>query len=165
MELLVIRHGIATERDAEAGEAADAERPLTSRGRRRFKRVVRGLDRLGLLIDQVVSSPKRRAVETAELLRPILALDNPVRLSAHLTAPPGADLLAELSSFESTRVAVVGHEPFLGSLIALLTASSAQHGEAVELKKGGVCWLEGVPAPGAMRVRAHMPPRVLRRIR
>lgn len=165
MELLVIRHGIAVEREEGADDAADAERPLTSRGRRRFKRVVRGLDRLGLLIDQVIASPKRRAVETAELLRPILVTDTPFRVSARLTAPPGADLLAELGSFEGVRIAVVGHEPHLGALIALLTASSSQHGEAVELKKGGVCWLEGAAAPGAMRVRAHLPPRVLRRIR
>jgi phosphohistidine phosphatase len=163
MELLVIRHGIAVDREEGASEEADAARPLTSRGRRRFKRVVRGLDRLGLLIDHVLTSPKRRAIETADLLDPLVVSD--ARISARLATEPRSELLTEIAALDGSRVAVVGHEPYLGQLIALLTLSSGQHGDALALKKGGVAWLEGDPAPGGMRVRAHLPPRILRRIR
>jgi phosphohistidine phosphatase len=165
MELLIVRHGIAVDREEGSDEATDAARPLTARGRRRFKRSVRGLDRLGVLVDHVLTSPKRRAVETAELLRPIVVADAAFRISVNLVSEPRSELLAELGTFGGSRVAVVGHEPYLGQLIALLTVASGQHGDAVELKKGGVAWLVGDLAPGAMKLQAHLPPRVLRRLR
>jgi phosphohistidine phosphatase len=62
------------------------------------------------------------------------------------------------------RVAVVGHEPWLGELIALLTTGESRHGETIPLKKGGVAILEGAPTPGGMTLRALLPPRVSRRL-
>jgi phosphohistidine phosphatase len=165
MELLVIRHGIAVERAPDADESADAARPLTTRGRRRFKRAVRGLGRLGLVIDHALTSPKRRALETAELLRPVLVDRDHLHTTPLLAGPPRAELLSEIAALGSTRVAVVGHEPHLGALLALLTMGVTDHGEALELKKGAVAWITGTPAPAGMRLLAVLPPKVLRRIR
>ena len=62
------------------------------------------------------------------------------------------------------RVGVIGHEPWLGELIALLTTGEPRHGETLALKKGGVALLEGTIAPGGMRLRALLPPKILRRL-
>lgn len=155
MQLLVIRHAIAVD----ASDADDdAGRKLTRQGRRRFRRAARGLDRLGLTPAQVLHSPKRRAVETAALL------DAPSRISEHLAGPPRAELYAELAALGDVRAAVVGHEPYLGALIATLTLGDPRHGEAITLKKGGVAWLDGSPTPGGMHLRALLPPKILRRV-
>lgn len=166
MQLLVIRHAIAVERAEEATEAEDAERPLTTRGRRRFKQGVRGLDRLGYTLDVVVHSPWRRAIETADLLGPLVDGDlaEVRRASPNLVSPPRGDLFRELASL-GTKVAVVGHEPWLGELVALLTAGTATLGESLLLKKGGVAVLDGTIAPGGMRLLALLQPDVLRRIK
>lgn len=68
MELFLVRHALAAPLPEGAGEEADAARPLTAKGIRRFRKVVRGLKALGVSLDLVLTSPKRRALETAELL-------------------------------------------------------------------------------------------------
>ena len=69
MQLLVIRHGIAKDRDAWAQTGApDAMRPLTRRGRRRMRRSARGLARLVEKLDALASSPLVRAKQTAEIV-------------------------------------------------------------------------------------------------
>ncbi|MCB9560246.1 MAG: histidine phosphatase family protein [Kofleriaceae bacterium] len=166
MELLVIRHALAVERAEGASAADDAARPLTSRGRRRFRDVVRGLQRLGFATDRVLHSPWQRAVETADLLEPLVDDDlDDVRVATpHLAAPPRAELFALIAE-RGARVALVGHEPWLGQLVALLTVGAAEQGDTMPFRKGGVAWLEGSATPGGMQLRALLPPRVLRRIR
>jgi phosphohistidine phosphatase len=157
MDLLVIRHAIATDRTPGMTDADDEARPLTRRGRRRFRRAVDGLARLAPAIEVVLHSPWRRAVETAELLDV-----EQLRATAHLAGPPRAELFAELAGLAGQRIAVVGHQPWLGELIALLTVGEARLGPAFELKKGAAAWLVGSPVPGQMRLTAMLPPRTLR---
>jgi phosphohistidine phosphatase len=161
MELVVIRHAIAVERSP---EIEDADRQLTERGRRRFKQVVRGLRALDLRLDRILSSPWRRAAETADLALPLLRGGGSAAVCAHLVQSPKAELLSAIAETAAPRVAVIGHEPWLGELIALLTTGEQRHGETIPLKKGGVAILEGAPTPGGMQLRALLPPRVLRRL-
>jgi phosphohistidine phosphatase len=153
MDLFVIRH-------AEAADATpdqtDAERPLTPRGAARFERTVEHLGRLRIELDALLHSPALRALETAERLFPVLKGDSAV--SANLAAPPGEALLAEIAELDCKRVALVGHEPWLSQLAAWLTADDPREATIFELKKGAVLWLVGDPHPGAMRVRALLPP-------
>ena len=166
MELLVIRHATAVERIEGASEADDAARPLTDRGRRRFRRVVRGLRRLGLDVDRVVHSPWTRAAQTADLLGRLVdgPLDDARRISPHLAAPPRGELFTDLAAAGGDRIAVVGHEPWLADLLALLLTGSTAHADALPFKKGGVAWLEGNPTPGGMKLIAFLPPRILRAV-
>lgn len=154
MELFLIRHA-----SAEDGEDDDA-RALADRGQRRFREVVRGLDALGVRFDRVLHSPKLRAVQTAELLAPLV--DGEVEVTALLAQAPGKALLAQVSG---EAVALVGHQPWLGELLGLLVAGDARHGERFELKKGAVARLEGDCAPGAMRLLGLLQPGTLRRVR
>ena len=147
-----IRHGIAVPGSM---LMADTERPLTPRGVSAAQ-AAQGC-RLKIRFDRLYHSPWRRAVETAELLAPVLAgkaVDSPA-----LARAPSQDLLEILAG---ERVALVGHEPWLGELVAWLTTGAPSDGSAFAFKRGGVAWLEGPPQPGQMVLQAFLPPRVLR---
>lgn len=161
MELLVIRHAIAVERSA---EVEDADRQLTERGRRRFRQVVRGLRAVDLRVDRILSSPWRRAAETADLALPLLRSGGSAEVNHGLIQSPRAELLSAIASTAVPRVAVIGHEPWLGELIALLTTGEPRHGDTLPLKKGGLAVLEGAATPGGMKLRALLPPKVTRRL-
>lgn len=154
MELLLVRHAIAEDPSA---DRPDALRALTGRGRRRFRAVVAGLTGLGLQVELVLHSPWLRARQTAELMAPLLSADGSLRRCDALARPPDEALLGELTA---PRVALVGHEPWVGQLAALLLTGRASTGAALPFKKGGVAWLEGDPRPGRMALRAFLPPRV-----
>lgn len=157
MRLYVIRHAIAEPR---TGKMKDEDRALTLRGRKRFQREVKALDRLGVRFDRLLTSPWTRAAETAEFLRPLL-MGESARTDA-LTQPPSDALLDKLAG-ES--VAVIGHQPWLTELVAWLVFGSKEFGKAIDLKKGGVIVLEGVPAPGGMVLEQQLTPKVLRVLR
>lgn len=159
MQLFVIRHAIAE--DAAPGQD-DASRELTEEGEKKLRRVVKGLRRLDIDFDRILTSPWLRATQTAMLLRPLC--EEPPLSTDLLCATPKAELLALIAELDET-TAVVGHEPWLGELVAWLAFGDTRHGEALALKKGGVTWLEGSAVPGGMSVRAILPPSVLRKLR
>jgi phosphohistidine phosphatase len=154
MQLFVIRHGTAVPRGP---GIRDASRPLTRQGRQRWLRAVRGLERLGLKFDRLYHSPWLRAVETAEPLAALVSGESIV--SRALARRPTPALLAQL---EGERVAVVGHQPWLGELVGILVFGDAGAGARFDLKKGSVVWLEGTPRAGGMALRGVLPPRMLR---
>ena len=154
MELFVIRHAIAVPGSM---RLADADRPLSPKGRARFSQAVLGLRGLKVRFDRLYHSPWLRAVETDELLAPVL--DGKAVDSADLARAPSQDLLDALVG---ERVALVGHEPWMGELVAWLTTGAPPHGSVFAFKRGGVAWLEGQPKPGHMVLQAFLPPKVLR---
>ena len=62
-ELYLVRHGLAEER----GDAwpDDTKRPLTDEGISRMRKAARGLARLGVSVEVVLTSPLVRARQTA----------------------------------------------------------------------------------------------------
>jgi phosphohistidine phosphatase len=164
MDLYIVRHAEADPATAETGDAA---RPLTERGRERFAREVRGLERLGVTLDRIYHSPLLRAVETAELLVPLLDRESGESIvTQELARGPRDELLDEL---EGERVALVGHEPYVSELLALLVLGwrvfepRAQHG-MFEFQKGAVAHLSGELQAGAMALVAFWPPKTLRKL-
>jgi len=155
MKLYLIRHAIAEE--ILPGQADDA-RPLSAKGIQRFKGVVRGLEELGIGFDRLYHSPKLRAVQTAELLVPLLEGETVV--TPYLAAEPGLELL---SSIAGESVALVGHEPWLGQLCTWLLTGRVSD-SSFALKKGGVALLEGPIEPGGMKLVGLWPPSLLRRL-
>jgi phosphohistidine phosphatase len=154
MDLFVIRHAPAVPRSE---RIEDARRPLTDKGRRRWSRAVRGLDRLGVRFDRVYHSPWFRAVETAEALVDLVTIETVV--TKELAKRPTAGLLRALSG---KRIAVVGHQPWLGELVGMLALGRLEDGVQFELRKGAIVRLEGDSRPRGMVVRAVLPPNVLR---
>ena len=162
-ELYLVRHGLAEER----GEAwpDDTKRPLTERGMLRMRKAVRGLARLGVSIDVVLTSPLVRARQTAEIVaagvnpRPQLVNVDALALDGSYQA-----VLADLEKHATrTRIALVGHEPGIGELAARLIGTR----HPVEFKKGAICRidLETLPPAGPGTLRWFLTPKILRGLR
>jgi phosphohistidine phosphatase len=133
--IYLVRHGIAG--PAPAG-MSDSDRRLTAEGRRRMRRVALGLKRLGVAPDIILSSPLRRALETAAIVAPVLG--NDLAIETYVPLAPGhvpTELLRGLGHYrKAQRLLLVGHQPSLGQLLShLLTGSSALL--AADLRKGG----------------------------
>lgn len=162
-ELYLIRHGLAEER----GEAwpDDSKRPLTSDGISLMRKEARGLARLGVALDVVLSSPLVRARQTAELVA--AGLDpKPSLVTVDSLAPDGsyAAIVSDLEKHaRKTRIALVGHEPAIGELAARLIGSR----HALEFKKGAVCRIdvEELPPVGPGDLRWLLTPKILRSMR
>jgi phosphohistidine phosphatase len=154
MDLFVMRHGRAL--DAAAGEP-DATRALSDEGRRRLRRAALGLGVLGIEFDLLVHSPLLRAVQTAELLYDRCRGES--RVEAGLARAPDRALLQSLADWQqggAERVALVGHEPWLGELVAWLVTGATNAAASFPLRKGSLVWLSGPPRPGAMALRAAL---------
>ena len=167
MELILIRHGQAgdaAEWHATTGRSDD-ERPLTDEGMKRMARAFRGLRRILETPNQVFVSPLTRAQQTAELMREAY-LDLPLQTIPTLRPEEAPqDTLQWLNDNlpkKASRIAIVGHEPHLSGLLALLTLGDTDCG-SLPLKKGGVAILEiNKICAGGGELQALLPPRVLR---
>ncbi len=159
MELYIVRHGPAEPH----GEGPDAERALTPKGAARMARIARGLRALKCRPDGVLTSPLRRAEETARILAEALCPDAPLVMCEHL-APGGSvpKLIEELAGLAEESVMVVGHNPDLPRLAARLLFV---RGKAdIVMKKGAACRIsfDGPPALGAGRLEWLLLPAQLR---
>jgi phosphohistidine phosphatase len=115
-------------RHAEAEDGLpDDERPLTERGAMQADAAGRALSVLGVNIDACLTSPKLRAVQTAE--RACEPLGVPVTIEPRLSGEPFdvSELIAGLGE-----VLLVGHDPSFSLLLHDLTGVQAR------MKKGGV---------------------------
>lgn len=140
MILYIVRHAIAA---TVSPEGDDSQRPLTDQGRRKMYRIAQGLKSMGESIDMILTSPYLRATQTARVLARRLEVAKDHILVAEALAPAGdvADLvtLVKEKCLGVENVALVGHEPDLSQLIALLI--SGDPSLAITLKKGGICRL------------------------
>jgi phosphohistidine phosphatase len=163
MELYLVRHAIAAERDPTRWPD-DGERPLTPQGEARFRVAARGLKRIVPTVELVLSSPMARAWRTAEILaeeagwpapKPEPALQAERRLTQAVAALRG--------HADRQTLAVVGHEPNLSQLAAHLI-SGAEDGLALEMKKGGVVCvaLDGAVRRSSGWLRWNVSPKILR---
>ena len=163
MELLVVRHAIAEDREAFAATGReDAERPLTADGARKMRRAARGLRGVVPAVDAIVSSPLVRAAETAEILRREFGIDEVQTLDLLAPETPVGEVTRWLATADHQVVMFVGHEPQLGRLVTYLVSGLDRSG--IELKKGAVCLIDFAeePTAGGGQLRWAMPPSVLR---
>lgn len=148
MKLYFLRHGPAVERSEWGGD--DAERPLTGEGAVRIEREAQFIVRGALGIDSVISSPYRRALQTAEIVARSLGIPDQAIPDHRLG--PGFDidglraLLAEFSDCDS--VLLVGHEPDLSAVIGGVIG-----GGRIDLKKGS---LACVALKNAAKIRGEL---------
>jgi phosphohistidine phosphatase len=144
--LYVLRHGIAVPHGAPG--VPESQRPLTPKGEARTKDVARGLRKLGLDIERIVTSPLPRARRTAELVAAELDLQSRLEECDVLSAgaPPRA-VRDWLSTRREERLMIVGHNPDLTELVGLLIGLTT-NSLPFELKKGGLAALSANAAGG-----------------
>lgn len=140
MQLLLMRHGIAEDRETWAPRDDDS-RPLTEGGKRKLKEAAKGLQALVPKVDLLASSPLTRAMQTAMILARVYGTAEPLKVDALIPGqhPPAFAAWLRTQVTRKT-VAVVGHEPALGTIISWLAAGIEQ--SFVELGKGGACLLD-----------------------
>jgi phosphohistidine phosphatase len=166
MELLILRHAIAFPRDTKRWPDDD-QRPLTAEGVKRARRAAGGLKRLTQRPALVLTSPLVRARDTAVIFTQ--AAHWPKAEECGALSPRGSleGVLEALrrQGGKADCVAVVGHQPHLGRLLALCLRGDAR-AEAFELKKSAVVCVrfEGPPRAGQGMLTALFPPSALRRI-
>jgi phosphohistidine phosphatase len=118
LRLYLVRHGQAGDPDEWKGP--DDSRPLSGKGRRKFRDTARALAKLGDRVELLCTSPLVRAVQTAELLAAELDLEDVVVLEELRPEVPVQRLLERVGSLDSGRVALVGHDPQISGTVAAL---------------------------------------------
>jgi phosphohistidine phosphatase len=142
MNLYLLRHGLAVEPGTH-GFSNDSERPLTPKGERKLWRIAEAMEALKLSFDVILSSPYKRARQTAEIVAE--AFNARKKLESSEALAPSGDpkklfkRLADKSPAPED-VLLVGHEPYLSELVSLLV--SGERDLRVVMKKGGLCKLE-----------------------
>jgi len=166
MDLLMIRHAIAGDRDefAKSGRP-DAERPVTPAGARKMRLAARGLRSAVGAIDLLATSPLRRARQTAEIVGRVYGDLEAIEMAELGPDVDPSRLLKRLNDFvDRDVVAVVGHEPALSRTATLLLAN--RRDSLIEMKKGAACLLrcDADVRPGAAMLVWSLSPRLLRRL-
>ena len=134
IDIFILRHGEAGNRMAAVEK--DSERPLTPEGRAEMQKIAKSLKAVGLETDRIYTSPLRRARETGEIVANVLKI--PTLEEWDELKPDGSkaalyDKLARLE--QSSRPILVGHEPYLTSMIGEIIGTTSAR---IVLKKGGV---------------------------
>ena len=154
MQLVVIRHAIAMEREEFAPSGRDDSlRPLTEKGEAKMRKAAAGLRELVPSIDVLAASPFTRAQQTARI---VAAEYGRMRVDTTSALEPESAMeeLAEwLRMQRGETIAVVGHEPHLGTLVTWLMTGIEE--SRVPLKKGAAVLLEfpAVPTSGTARLQ------------
>lgn len=138
MILYLMRHGIAEE--FKLG-SPDAGRALTQRGTLRTAMVARALDRLELRFDTIITSPYRRARQTAEIVARTTGFEGELvednRLTPSVRPEETVGIITELGVVE--HVLFTGHEPNMSGTISHLVADGAL---SIDLRKASVAAIQ-----------------------
>lgn len=113
MKLYLMQHAFAYPAEQ------DSQRPLNPAGIDQAKVAARGIKRLGLSFDLIVTSPKRRSQQTAALIAEAVRFPYSDILATEAILPdrPPQELFALLQKESAeSRILVVGHMPHLAKV-------------------------------------------------
>ena len=152
LEIYLLRHAHAG--DSSAWDGPDDERPLSPKGRRQARNLGQFLADRDFVADAVLSSPKVRARQTAEMVADALGVG--LTLDDRLAGAVDLDVLAAmLDGAGGTSVVLVGHDPDFTDLAMSLTGAAY-----LPMKKGALVRIDtALPIqPGAGILRWLLPP-------
>lgn len=155
MRLYLLRHA-----DAEDVITTDAERRLTDLGRAQAERVGRFCQRHAIRPDHLLTSPFRRAVETVDAVA--RALETTWSIEPFLASGMDPETaLTELHAYaRAGSVLLVGHQPDLGQLAAVLLGLA--HDGNFPVATASLSALEARPlVPGGGALRFCLPPELM----
>ena len=150
MEIYILRHGIAEDHNA----GGDSQRALTDEGRRKLRRVLERAEKAKVEPSLILSSPYKRARQTAELAAEVLGYGKKI-VEIETLVPEGspAALWEDIRARrQESAILIAGHEPMLSSSAAWLLGHPAMQ---VEMKKGALARIDvdrfGPKAQGLLR--------------
>lgn len=126
-------HGTAT--------LADTDRPLTDQGRTKTRKAAQGLKQLVSRWEVILTSPLKRARQTADIVAEVYEGDCKVETFSALMPGGSAESIAtRLKQISTGRsVLLVGHQPDFGGLINRWIGAPPD--TAIALKKPGVAMI------------------------
>ena len=155
MNLYFLRHG-----DAEHSASTDFERRLTEKGENQVKKIARLLEQNEEFPGVILSSPYRRARDTAEIVSAVLNRKDSLLIEDKLSCGCVRKNIEELIRLHSNadHYLFVGHAPDFGNICAELLGLSQE----LEIKKGGLVKLETQLArPGSAKLCFYLYPSLL----
>ncbi len=165
MDVILIRHGKAGNRDPNSWPDDD-DRPLTAEGQAEHRAVTRAAKKMGIKFDFLVTSPLKRARETADIVANVYRWPEEPQVAAELGHGYSVSAVVKLlAKFPPTsRVALVGHEPDFSELATALIGGKT--GLGLQLKKSGMAGIrfEGPAESGAGLLLYLLKPSHLRKI-
>jgi phosphohistidine phosphatase len=160
MKIYLIRHGIAEDHSTKP----DADRVLTDRGKEKMAKAVEGMRKLGIQLDLILSSPLKRARQTADVVATGLSVG---KLEEVAELSPGTNPSLMVNAIRRYReckaIALVGHEPDLSRLASFLLTGSANSCD-FDFKKGGMAGIDAEVSGNSLHciLASFLPPKVLR---
>lgn len=157
MLLDLLRHADAG--DPEAWDRPDAERPLSEKGRKQAKRLGDHLAATGFHAEAIITSPKVRAAETAQLVAE--KVDGTVADDERLGSSLDLDVIEAIlhDAGDPNEAMLVGHDPDFSELLSVLCAAAG-----VTMRKGALARIEvdRPLQPGGGTLRWLIPPDALK---
>ena len=152
-QIILLRHAHA---EPPAEDQTDESRPLTEGGISEAIAAAAWLKLHGAEPDLLLCSPSKRTVETAERVVKDLGQNLSITLDSRIYEATPADLIQVLEEHpEADSILLVGHNPGLETLVALLTDGASDQGRG--MPPGAIAWLhvngDDAIEPGAASLR------------
>ncbi len=163
LNLFLLRHGEAGTRTPVP--AKDAERSLTVAGRKELEQIAGSIAVMGIKFDKIAASPLKRTYETATIVAKTLkSLDHLEEWDELKPEGNRSDLYRRLSKVKDSDILLVGHEPYLSTMIGEIVSGNGE--SRITLKKAGLAKLRItslVPKPSG-ELRWLLTPKQIRKM-
>jgi len=138
MKIYILRHGIAEEAQ---GSQPDSERALTPEGKKKLRGVLRTANAAGVAPSLILSSPYKRALQTAQIASEVLSYKGDLLQTQ--TLEPGSHPRVVWDEIrvhkDEAEILLAGHEPLFSRLTAYLLGSQELQ---IDFKKGALACVE-----------------------
>ena len=160
MEIYLMQHGPSSPMDV------DPEESLTPEGEAQILTAGRALKRMGLRLDVIVSSTKKRAWQTARLVAEHLGFQPEKIVQTDLVKPMAApeESIRFLKQYEGAKaVLVAGHLPSIAEIASALITEGSK--ATIHFERGGIGRIDVDRLPTHQgRLRWYLTPEHLRLI-
>jgi len=130
----------------------DEKRALDEEGIEQSTQMGRALAAMDVRVDAVISSPLKRATQTASLVANEIGFDGKLQRTPALRPSARVEAFRELLDRNRNleAVAVVGHNPSLSQFLSLIISEGASEG-SLDLKKGAVARVDVSGGSGVLK--------------
>lgn len=133
MEIYLMQHGPSSAKDV------DPEESLTPEGEAQIVAAGRALKKMGIRLDVIVSSTKKRAWQTAKIVAEQLRFQSEKIVQTDLLKPMAApeESIRFLKQYEGAKaILVAGHLPSLAEIASMLLTGGSK--ATIQFERGGI---------------------------
>jgi phosphohistidine phosphatase len=157
MEIYLMQHGDYLTKEQ------DSEESLCPEGIEKMKKIEQALKRISIHVNQIITSPKKRARQTAEIVAYSVGSSPDKIIETPLLKPltPPGETIEYLSQFSHLNsLLLVGHLPSLARIASSLLMNGSQ--EVIHFERGGIVRIDLDTFPThAGQLRWYLTPELL----